>query len=50
MPCCGRRTQEERFVYVWTDGSTTVEYDKEVKARARMIRSGGSYTKQEKKA
>jgi len=50
MACCGRVVQEDKFIYVWTDGSTTVEYDREVKARARVIRSGGSYSKQEKKA
>lgn len=43
MACaCSKRV---RYTYVWTDGNTTIPYDSEVVAKAKVIRSGGTYEK-----
>lgn len=50
MACgsCGRRAREQNFEFVWTDGETTVVYAREIVARQKVIRAGGSYTKRVK--
>lgn len=39
--CRGRKTQK----YVWTseDGTSTVTYNTEIEAKAKVIRKGGTY-------
>lgn len=43
--CKGRSTTK----YVWTsaDGSTSITYNTEIEAKAKMIRKGGSYKPKE---
>lgn len=31
-------------MYVWTNGTDTVEYPSEIQAKAKVLRAGGSYT------
>lgn len=38
---CKRRSTTQ---YVWTDGTTSVTYNTEIEAKAKVIRSGGTYT------
>lgn len=46
MGCaCKKRSTTQ---YVWTDGKTTVVYDSEMAAKAKVIRKGGSYQPKEK--
>lgn len=44
MACNCRKRKTVK--YVWTDGTSTVTYDTEIQARAKVIRAGGSYTVQ----
>lgn len=30
--------------YVWTNGTDTITYNTEIEAKAKVIRSGGTYT------
>lgn len=41
--CKGRKTAK----YVWTDGTFTVVYNTEIEAKAKVLRKGGTYTRQE---
>lgn len=46
MACaCSKRGKPAKFV--WTDGTTTVVYPSEIQAKARVLRNGGTYTRQE---
>lgn len=42
--------KKRKTAYVWTseDGAETVEYATEVQARARQLRTGGTYEPKEK--
>lgn len=40
---CACRKGTNPFEYVWTDGTTEVVYEKEILAKARVSRRGGTY-------
>lgn len=44
---CACRKGARAAQYVWTDGQTTIVYSTEIQARAKVLRSGGTYTKKE---
>lgn len=40
-------TKRVKAQYIWTNGTESVTYDSEIAAKAKVIRSGGSYTKKD---
>lgn len=45
MACSCKGRVKAKFV--WTDGETTVVYNSEIEAKAKVRRKGGTYTRQE---
>lgn len=45
MACSCRGRKDVKWVWTSEDGQTTMEYDREVQARAKVLRKGGSYVR-----
>lgn len=38
---------KKKSTFTWTDGTDTVVYQTEIEAKAKVLRKGGSYTRNE---
>jgi len=46
MACACKGRKNDKWVWTDADGVNTVIYDTEIQAKAKVIRAGGTYTKQ----
>jgi len=45
MACSCRNRKKYKYVWSSEDGSSTMTYDTEIQAKAKVMRAGGSYVK-----
>lgn len=43
MPCACKGRKKRKYLWTSPDGQTSIKYDTEIEAKAKVLRVGGSY-------